>query len=109
MKIRHFQGYGTVTATRLKDRDRGAWTLAIRVYGNHECGLRVHDIMDAYDWLVKKFDKHVPDFVTWERNAIDKRDRFCEKYNLPYEMQPIMKMISGMVGDTEVCDYYFNY
>lgn len=57
MKIKHWQGYGTVSATRIKDKN---CTLHIRLTGNHEWGLRRDDMYDLYNWLVKRFDKSVP-------------------------------------------------
>ena len=77
MKIKHWQGYGTVSATKVPDKN---CTLHIRVVGNHECGLRRGDLYDLYNWLVKRFDKSVPEGET---------------------------IIDGLNVDT--CDYYFKY
>ena len=64
MKIKHWAGYGTVTAKKMPND--GA-TLHVRVRGDHECGIH-RDEWDAsglYRWLVQKFDKNAPDIVTF--------------------------------------------
>lgn len=88
MKIKHWQGYGTVNAVRVKDR---SCTLHIRVSGNHEWGLERNDTYDLYNWLIKRFDKSVPDYLSWRRTAsVVINDRY-----------------DG--NDVEVCDYMFTY
>jgi len=55
MKIKHWQGYGSVTAKKVASF---AEQLVIMVYGNHEWGLdRSDDYYDVFNWLVRKFDK----------------------------------------------------
>lgn len=92
MKIKHWQGYGTVTAVKIKDT---ACTLHIRVTGNHEWGLIRRDVYDLFNWLVKRFDKTETKFLSWN-NRLD-GVRFEESKTI----------ISGQPVDT--CDYYFNY
>lgn len=87
MRIKHWQGYGTVNAVRVKDKQ---CTLHIRVSGNHEWGLERDDVYDLYNWLVKRFDKSVPDYLQWHRTAI-------VSVNDRYE------------NGEEVCDYMFVY
>ena len=65
MKLRHFAGYGTASATRIRSK---SCTLAVRVEGNHERGLVRNDEYDLYHWLVRSFDKSVPDYPTWHRS-----------------------------------------
>ena len=91
MKIKHWKGYGTVSAQKIPDRN---CTLHIRVTGNHEWGLRRDDLYDLYNWLVKRFDRTVPDVLTWERQA----NVFI---NEGYTVQ------NGL--DVDTCDYYFTY
>ncbi len=89
MKIKHWQGYGTVEATKVLqtyiDRDeyisryinhitngqRWEWPryldsnlveLTIRVSGNHEWGLVREDTYDLYNWLVSRFYKKGNDY-----------------------------------------------
>ena len=58
MKIKHWQGYGSVNAVKTsRIADKGIVTLKIHVSGNHECGLERTDAYDVANWLVKKFDK----------------------------------------------------
>ena len=64
MKIKHWQGYGTVDAKKLPAN--GA-SLRIKVSGNHEWGLRRDDEYDLYCWLVKRFDKSIPDYAEFHR------------------------------------------
>jgi hypothetical protein len=88
MKIKHFAGYGTVEAKKMPAN--GA-TLHIRVSGNHECGLRRDDEYDLFNWLIRKFDKSIPDYPTWHR------------------MRPIIEIHEGWNVETDYCDYYFTY
>ena len=97
MIIKHYAGYGRVNAKRVKDDA----TLHVRVSGNHEQGLYRNDLYDLYNWLVKKFDKTVPDFADWYRAARSKYDQVVEIHD-GYETAPD--------GRTEeVCDYGFFY
>lgn len=94
MKIKHWQGYGTVNATRIKDT---GCTLHVRVSGNHECGLERDDPFDLYWWLVKRFDKRVPDtYMDWYMEARRKYDSVC-------------KVTDTYANGTEICDYRFFY
>lgn len=83
MKIKHWQGYGTVEAKRMRGKD---FDLIVTVSGNHEWGLRRDDMYDLFNWLVKKFDKSVADMdwlefrklrpevyiAEWEYDGIDR-------------------------------------
>lgn len=93
MKIKHWQGYGTVSAVRVQDKN---CTLHVRVTGNHEWGLRRDDIYTLHRWLVKRFDKSAPDdAVEWMR------------------MNPNVFINEGSINqnglDVDTCDYYFVY
>lgn len=58
MRIKHWQGYGTVNAEKIsKKKVRGQTELKIRVYGNHEWGLVRDNEYDLINWLVKRFDR----------------------------------------------------
>lgn len=90
MKIKHWQGYGTVSAQKIPDKN---CTLHIRVTGNHEWGLRRDDIYDLYEWLVKRFDRSAnPDHVRLHANVFINEGE---------------TKINGL--DTDTCDYYFYY
>lgn len=95
MKIKHFAGYGTVTARKIKN---GSCTLHVRVEGNHECGLErdAWDTYGLYEWLVKRFDRSVKDAVSWSKShpIIDIRSDF--------RTDPVLGVI-------DTCDYYFTY
>ena len=59
MKIKHFQGYGSVQAKKLSKTTIGNKTkLVVEVKGNHECGLVRDDIYDAKRWLFDRFEKN---------------------------------------------------
>lgn len=90
MKIKHWQGYGTVEATRIKN---ASCTLHIRIHGDHEWGLKLDDEYDLYNWLVRKFDKSIKSYEEWHR-----------KY-------PSIQAIewSSEMGKHDYCDYYFTY
>lgn len=53
MKIKHWQGYGTLNAKRLSSP---ANTLVVEVWGDHEWGIEHHDMYDVFNWLVLKFE-----------------------------------------------------
>jgi hypothetical protein len=59
MKIKHWQGYGSVQAKKVSKKSIGDKTkLVIEVKGNHEWGLIRHDIYDVRRWLFEKFEKN---------------------------------------------------
>ena len=91
MKIKHWQGYGCVNATKCKDSLPSM--LHIRVEGNHEWGIVREDDYDLYNWLVKRFDQTVPDYPDWHRSC------------------PIIEVRPGwrtdpVLGSVDTCDYY---
>lgn len=61
MKIKHWQGYGTIEAKRIPDK---SCDLCVVLSGNHEWGLRRDDMYDLFNWLVKRFDRSMKD-VEW--------------------------------------------
>ena len=62
MKIKHWQGYGTVDAKKLGRKTyAGLVQLTIKVTGDHEWGLVRDDEYDLVNWLVKRFDKNFRD------------------------------------------------
>lgn len=62
MKIKHWQGYGTVDAKKVsKTTAKGYTTLVIRVTGDHEWGLVCKDIYHLKRWLIDRFDKSAPE------------------------------------------------
>lgn len=90
MKLKHWQGYGTVTATRTMkraDKSTGLTTMVIRVEGNHECGLERRDVYDVSQWLIRRFDK---DF-------------------LGYKTVRSMTLDSDIVNGVDVCEYTVVY
>lgn len=59
MKIKHFQGYGSVQAKKVSKTTIGNKTkLVVEVKGNHEWGLVRDDIYDAKRWLFDRFEKN---------------------------------------------------
>ena len=92
MKIKHWAGYGCVEAKRIPNK---SCTLHVRVAGNHEWGLVRNDSYDLYKWLVKRFDRNVPDFLEWNNQLQD--IRYVEGETV----------VNGL--DTDTCDYYFTY
>ena len=59
MKIKHFQGYGSVNAKREALYDDA---LVVHVWGPHEWGLELNDKYDVFNWLVRRFDKRRTDY-----------------------------------------------
>lgn len=88
MKIKHWQGYGTVDAVKayryVKD---GYVYMSINVTGDHEWGLVCDDEYDLKNWLIKRFDKNFKD---------QKIQYSFESGDDPY-------------SDNECCVYYFVY
>lgn len=81
MKIKHFAGYGSVNAKKLKQETKnGVTTLIINVYGDHECGLRPYIIEDAIQWLAARFDKNIVN-IPWYNIDID----INNNYGMPYD------------------------
>lgn len=59
MRIKHFQGYGSVQAKKVSKTAIGNKTkLVVEVKGNHEWGLVRNDIYDVKRWLFDKFEKN---------------------------------------------------
>ena len=63
MKIKHWQGYGTLNAKKISSTKD---TLVVEVWGNHEWGLERDDPYDVFKWLVEKFDKTRKDYTEIE-------------------------------------------
>ena len=58
MKIKHWQGYGTVDAKKINEQVSGDRALVeIKVTGNHEWGIERDDKYDVTNWLLKKLVK----------------------------------------------------
>ena len=92
MKIKHWQGYGSVNARKIND---GSCTLHVQVVGNHEWGLVRCDTYDLFNWLVKRFDKSQTDYLSWNNKLENVRFEEGET------------VVNGL--DTDTCDYYFYY
>lgn len=93
MKIKHWAGYGCVTARKVKSNP---YVLHIRVEGNHEWGIVREDEYDLFNWLVRRFDKDILDYAEFHR------------------MSPAIRIVPGYrkdpdLGMIETCDYYFKY
>lgn len=91
MKLKHWQGYGCITATKIKSKNN---ELVIKVCGNHECGIERDDLYDIFNWLVKRFDKESKSmsFQDWKM-----------KHN------PTMTLIPDMKNGVEECTYILKY
>lgn len=65
MKIKHWQGYGSVNVKKLAEYDTNRFTgekkIIIEVTGMHECGLSRKDPYDIYNWLFKRGERFAPD------------------------------------------------
>ena len=92
MRIKHWAGYGCVSATKVKD----ACKLHIHVEGNHERGIVREDEYDLYNWLVRRFDKNVPEYAEWHRSRPIIEVKSC------WRTDP-------KLGTVDTCDYYFTY
>ena len=88
MKIKHFAGYGSVHAVKVKD---SAYTLHVKVVGNHEWGVCRRDDYDVFNWLVKRFDKSFADYNDF-KSRLERLD-----------------IASGYENGVETCDYMLKY
>ena len=93
MKIKHWAGYGCVTAKRVKNGDH---TLHVRVVGNHERGLKPLFRDTAYDWLVHRFDKSAPERYDPTKMGVIIEEGFTAERN-------------EYGNYTEQCDFFFIY
>ena len=90
MKIKHWQGYGSVTAKKISRKETNDLVeLHIRVQGNHECGIERGDAYDIVRWIGTRFDKQLTD----------------------YRQISSLRTNSGYDSDRheETCDYYITY
>ena len=93
MRIKHWQGYGTLEAKRISTKTKidpfygDTKTVHIRVKGNHEWGLERNDKYDVFNWLLKKFDRTANDY----RQITD------------------LNLVSSTEDGIDVCDYYITY
>lgn len=82
MKIKHWQGYGSVEAKKLSLTVKNKIAeLRIKVSGNHEYGIELTDEYDIANWLVKRFDKSFTDYrkiIDIETEMDYDIDRSCE-------------------------------
>lgn len=87
MKIKHWQGYGTVDAKKVHRSVRGGTVeLVIKVTGDHEWGLIRDDEYDLKNWLIRRFDKAFTDQRV--RYSIDpgiENGHECCTYTFVYE------------------------
>ena len=104
MKIKHWQGYGSVIARKISEKKvtineygapEKATQVVIHVQGNHEYGIERDDDYDVYNWLLKRFCKVIPEYNEMKyfqvsTNSYYKRN---EKENI----------------DEENCDYTITY
>ena len=90
MKIKHWQGYGSVNAKKIsREESNDIIKLHIKVSGNHEYGVERDDLYDIIRWIGTRFDKQLTD----HRQVID------FKTNAGYDLN----------NHEETCDYYIMY
>ncbi|MBO5435316.1 hypothetical protein J6A31_05825 [bacterium] len=67
MKIKHWQGYGCVSARKLSEKKLSETTaiLKIEVKGNHECGIERNDTYDVFRWLLNDGKRFTKDCKTY--------------------------------------------
>lgn len=71
MRIKHYAGYGSVNAKKLKHETKdGITTLVVNVSGDHEWGLRPFIIEDSIQWIAARFDKSIVN-IPWYNIYID--------------------------------------
>ena len=92
MKIKHWQGYGSVNAKVTKKSLnflKNEKTITIKVWGNHEWGLdRSEDYYDVHRWLLSRFDKQASyrDILNVEFTYLeDFEGQECAQYHITYK------------------------
>ena len=92
MRLKHWQGYGSVNAKKLSKGPApdGRTRLVIEVTGHHEWGLVRDDVYDVHRWLVQRFVKDCPNYQNIEsmhitENRIDNVDQAV--YSIIYRRQ----------------------
>lgn len=90
MRLKHWQGYGTVDVKKLAMTSAGdITTLVVLVTGNHEYGICTDDTYTIGNWLIKRFDKNfdyynsVVNIFTEPGYAEDNTTETC-KYTIKY-------------------------
>lgn len=108
MRIKHFMGYGSVIAKRIRDNNN---TLHIRVIGNHECGLVPMMEEQAAEWLIPKFDKGYGRHLKphWYRDAYIKCEDRHPDWPVGVVQEHVYSFTSRHKGREEVVDFVFNY
>lgn len=91
MRIKHWQGYGFVEATKVRDN---TCDLHIKVKGNHEWGICREDTYDVYNWLVKRFKRGIKGF------DVDKADS---------RIISNLQCIEGYENGVDTCDYLITF
>ncbi len=93
MRLKHWQGYGTVDArkTALRNNDDGTRTLQVTVKGMHEYGLVRDDAYDVHRWLVKRFVKDCPDYRNIRSMRITEPDDAAAIYEITYRPEDAAK------------------
>ena len=95
MRIKHWQGYGCVTAYKC-EKDHSV-RLHIHVFGDHEWGVVCKDEYTLWHWLVRRFEHDVFDYAEW------------------HSMNPQIRVEPGQMLDLRTnkivddCHYYFSY
>lgn len=88
MKIKHWQGYGSVEAKKISFKtENGIAKMHIKVKGNHEWGIHRDDPYDIANWLIKKLDKTFKDYRTITSLHLE----------------------DGFENGIETCDYFIEY
>ena len=94
MHIKHWAGYGLVTAKLIsKTVTDGETILVVKVSGNHEQGLVRTDLYTLKSWLVDKFDRAAKDI---------------SPYSIEYDYLNDYETTSDGL-DEEYCIYTFRY
>lgn len=92
MKVKHWQGYGTVNMKKISQNTKnGIKTIVVQVSGNHEWGLKRNDTYDIHKWICSKFAKDCKEY--------------CDIVNL--QINDYYKRINDL--DIEFCDYTISY
>lgn len=63
MKLKHWQGYGSVKAEKIEKTPN---SIVIEVTGAHEYGLVRNDLYDAKKWLLDRFMPSVKGVDYWQ-------------------------------------------
>ena len=87
MRVKHWQGYGSVDVKKVSKEQHGQNILLhLQVRGLHEYGIARYDVYDVVRWIGTRCDKELSDYSQVIEMSIEedwdelKREDICDYY-----------------------------